>query len=90
MTSKSEKCKRRDSATSGGQGNGEWKGNPKRFADYLEANGIELDFWKRKAIAENHLATALSGTERSGRLRNESALPRLRFKIFFLLRRVQI
>lgn len=32
----------------------EWKGEPKRFADYLKAHGIELDFWKRKAIAETH------------------------------------
>lgn len=37
-----------------GEGHGEWKGDPKRFADYLKANGIELDFWRRKAIAENH------------------------------------
>ena len=58
MTSKSESCKPSDTATSGGkgygEGHGEWKGDPKRFADYLKANGIELDFWKRKAIAENH------------------------------------
>ena len=37
-----------------GEEHGEWKGDPKRFADYLKSNGIELDFWKRKAIAENH------------------------------------
>ena len=37
-----------------GEGHGEWKGDPKRFADYLKANGIELDFWKRKAIGEKH------------------------------------
>ena len=37
-----------------GEGHGEWQGDPKRFAEYLKANGIELDFWRRKAIAENH------------------------------------
>ena len=37
-----------------GEEHGEWQDDPKRFADYLKANGIELDFWRRKAIAENH------------------------------------
>lgn len=36
------------------EGKAEWKGDAKKFGEWLTASGIELDFWQRKAIAENH------------------------------------
>ena len=36
------------------EGKVELKKNARAFADWLKSNGIELDFWQRKAIAENH------------------------------------
>ena len=36
------------------EGKVEWKGDPRKFGEWLKESGIELDFWQRKAIAENH------------------------------------
>lgn len=41
-----------------GEGKPEWKADAKKFAEWLTASGIELDFWQRKAIAENHFGFA--------------------------------
>lgn len=40
------------------EGKSEWKGDPRKFGEWLKASGIELDFWQRKAIAENHFGFA--------------------------------
>lgn len=41
-----------------GEGKTELKKNARAFAKWLKDNGIELDFWQRKAIAENHFGFA--------------------------------
>lgn len=40
------------------EGKVEWKGDPRKFGEWLKASGIELDFWQRKAIAENYFGFA--------------------------------
>lgn len=37
-----------------GEGKMELKKNARAFAKWLKDNGIELDFWQRKAIAETY------------------------------------
>ena len=41
-----------------GEGKPEWKGDAKKFGEWLTESGIELDFWQRKAIAETHFGYA--------------------------------
>lgn len=36
------------------EGKKDWKKNGVRFGEYLRNHKIELDFWKKKAIAETH------------------------------------
>ena len=41
-----------------GEGKMELKKNARAFAEWLKDSGIELDFWQRKEIAENHFGFA--------------------------------
>lgn len=42
------------------EGKTEWKRNGVRFGEYLKRNGIELNFWQRKSIAEQYFGYRFS------------------------------
>lgn len=41
-------------------GDSTWKTSPKKFAEYLKAENVELGFWQRKSIAEKYFGYAFT------------------------------